>query len=169
MPTAKVIATTDFLGEYFIPEKAFFDYQTYLDTYEEEYLSRILGATLYAAFIADIPAVGDPPTAPEFVALYEPFKIDHQDTLITYSGLVPTLVQLVYFHIMRDLPIRKSETGVTINNSENSVNLGFGGYNLITAYNKGVMNTKSLQWYIDQNISSYTDYNGQALCFTSGI
>lgn len=165
-----IIIDDSFKGEYDLPIDCFSQLSYYIDKYEKEYLLKLLGAELYDLFIADL-TVTDPqvPQATRFLNIFNQFHIDEGNCLVTSDGIKQMLVQLVYFHILRDLEHKKTMTGVVQMVGANSVLSSYNGYNLIEAYNRGVSNFKSIQWYICDNPTDYPEDNGQFLDYISGI
>ena len=169
-----ILLTSDFsTGEFKISkdntvEK---DLQVYIDRYEKFYLLRLLGADLYDLFINDLTALPSPqvPQDPIYLAIFDAFSIDDDLCIRISEGMKEMLIQFVYFHFMRDFSNKKKIGGVYTTDIETGTNLGYNGYNLVEAYNKGVENYNQIQWYICENDTVYPTENGQFLSFISGI
>jgi hypothetical protein len=164
---ANILIPDDFgSGEYKVPQNCFDSIQDYLDKYEKQYLTKALGADLYDLFIADL--VSGVPVTPIYLSLFDPFHIDEDGCVRFYDGMKEMLKQFCYYHIIRDLGVKKGIGGVGKYNSEVS-DTGYKGFNISEAYNEGVDNVGALQWYICDNDASYPEYNGQYFKYMSGI
>lgn len=165
-----ILQTSDFAsGQYSIPQNQYSDLQNYINEYEKFYLVRLLGVALYDLFIADLtaPTPQTPQTAP-YQAIFNPFQFDEGNCIYISEGIKKMLIQFVYFHYIRENQVKKTISGNVIQVSEIAENKPFYG-NIIDAYNKGVKNLMNIQWYIEDNSSVYTTFNGQAIHYTSGI
>ena len=78
-------------------------------------------------------------------------------------------LQYVYFYAVRDLAVKKTNTGVVFNNNEVSEGPVYSGYNIVEAYNEAIKNAKEIQWYICDNDEVYPEENVQPFTFNSGI
>jgi hypothetical protein len=164
---ANILQPDDFSsGEYKVPQNCFDSIQDYLDKYEKNYLTRILGAELYDLFIADL--VSGVPQTQIYLDIFNEFRIDEDRCIRISEGLKETLKQFCYFHIIRDLGVKKGIGGVGKYNSEVS-ETGYNGFNIVEAYNEGVDNVKAIQWYICENDADYPTFNGDYFKYGSGI
>ena len=165
---SSIIQIADFKDtEYQLPEQKYGTYQNYLDKYEKYFLVQLLGADLYTLFIADLVA-GVPQTA-RFLDIYNPFEIDDGGCVRYSEGMKAAAMEYVYFYAVRDLSVKKTNTGVVFNDNEVSRGPFYSGYNIIEAYNEAIINGAAIQWFICDNSTNYTEYNGQILNLTSGI
>ena len=165
-----IIQISDFKGEYKIATDCFSDLSDYITTYEKYYLVRLLGADLYNLFIADLtPTTPQIPQTARFLNIFNPFDIDKDNSLYTSEGIKQTLIQLIYFHITRDIPNAKTASGTVRMANESSENNPYNGFNLTESYNKGIENYTTITWYICDNDQDYPEYNGIHLTFSSGI
>ena len=166
MATAKVIQISDFEdGEYSLPERCFSDLQFYLDRYEARILKQLLGAELYSLFIADIPSVGAEPDTQRFKDIYNPICEDDGCVVRDGEGMVQMLVQFCYFYAVRDLNVKKTSSGVVMN--QNEVSQPLKGFNNIEAFNDGVENAWTIQWLIHDNPTVYPEENMQVFTYTT--
>ena len=78
-------------------------------------------------------------------------------------------VQYVYFYAVRDLAVKKTNTGVVFNDNENSTSPSYLGFNIVEAYNEAVKNAWEIQWYICDNDEVYPEENIQTFNYSSGI
>ena len=163
-----IIQIADFKGtEYSLPEQKYGSYQTYLDNYEKVFLINLLGAELYDLFIADL--VGGVPQTQRFIDIYNSFAIDDNSCVRYSEGMKVATMQYVYFFAVRDLAVKKTNTGVVFNDNEVSQGPFYSGYNIVEAYNESVKNAQEIQWYICDNSDVYPEENVQYFTFTSGI
>lgn len=165
---SSIIQIADFKGtEYSLPEQKYTSYQNYLDKYEKEFLVNLLGAELYDLFIADL--VGGVPQSQRFIDIYNPFHIDDNNCIRYSEGLKVAALQYVYFYAVRDLAVKKTNTGVVFNDNEVSTGPFYDGYNIVEAYNEAIKNAYAIQWYICDNPTDYPEENTQQFLMTSGI
>ena len=169
-----ILQTSDFTGEFKVSKTRFTDLDKYISKYEEHYLVRLLGADLYALFIADL-TVGTPqtPQAARFKKIYDPFNsIPTFTTLVISEGIKKMLIQFVYFHYIRDSSTFNTVVGTVSSDNENASKVTPNAFNLIEAYNLAVTTYQSIQCYLVEEeqdypelINSYFDH----LQVTSGI
>lgn len=164
---ANILIPDDFgNGEYKIPQNCFDSIQSYLDKYEKFYLIKLLGAELYDLFIADLNA--GVPTSTIYLSIFNEFRIDRTGCVRISEGIKEMLKQFCYFHIIRDLGVKKGIGGVGKYNNEVSENR-YDGFNIVEALNEGVDNAKAIQWFICDKDIDYPTYNGQNFNYQSGI
>jgi hypothetical protein len=165
-----IVVNTDFKGEYNVSKNCYDQLDTYIEKYEKKYLRKLLGAELYDLFIADL-TVTDPqvPQTQRFLDIFNEFAIDENNyCLIESDGIRKMLTQLIYFHYVRENQVINSATGTVSSAVELGNNASFKG-NIVTAFNEGVENSHSIQWFICDNPTIYPEENIQILRFTSGI
>lgn len=163
-----IIQIADFKGtEYSLPEQKYISYQNYLDKYEKKFLVNLLGAELYDLFISDL--VGGVPQSQRFIDIYNAFDIDDNNCVRSSEGMKVASLQYVYFYAVRDLAVKKTNTGVVFNDNEVSQGPFYDGYNIIEAYNESIKNAYSIQWFICDNPTDYPEENAQPFQVISGI
>ena len=163
-----IIQIADLAGtEYSLPELKYGSYQTYFDKYEKEFLTNLLGAELYGLFIADL--VSGVPQTQRFINIYNAFSIDDNNCVRYSEGMKTAAMQYVYFYAVRDLAVKKTNTGVVFNNNEVSQGPFYSGFNIVEAYNEAIKNAKEIQWYICDNDDVYPEENVQLFEYISGI
>jgi hypothetical protein len=164
-----ILQTIDFIGEYSVPQNAFSDLGIYIDKYEKIYLRKILGVELYDLFIADLtPTTPQVPQTPIYETIFEPIAINLNGIEIVSAGLKDILTQFIYFHYMREHRYQKTMSGVNSQASENGIDLGYNGFNLIDSYNYAVSNVNAVQCFINENLVDYPTYNGYHFLYLSG-
>ena len=165
---SNIIQIADFAGtQYSLPEQKYISYQNYLDKYEKRFLVNLLGADLYDLFIADL--VSGVPQTQRFIDIYDAFAIDDNNSVRYSEGMKVAALQYVYFYAVRDLSVKKTNTGVVFNNNEVSTGPFYSGYNIVEAYNEAIKNAKEIQWYICDNDDVYPEENVQLFKYISGI
>ena len=165
---SNIIQIADFAGtQYSLPEQKYISYQNYLDKYEKQFLTNLLGAELYGLFIADL--VSGVPQTQRFIDIYNAFSVDDNYCIRYSEGIKVALLQYVYFYAVRDLAVKKTNTGVVFNNNEVSTGPFYSGYNIVEAYNEAIKNAKEIQWYICDNNDIYPEENVQLFEYISGI
>ena len=165
---SNIIEIADFAGtQYSLPEQKYISYQNYLDKYEKRFLVNLLGADLYDLFIADL--VSGVPQTQRFIDIYDAFAIDDNNCVRYSEGMKVAALQYVYFYAVRDLSVKKTNTGVVFNNNEVSTGPFYSGYNIVEAYNEAIKNAKEIQWYICDNDEVYPEENVQLFKYISGI
>lgn len=169
-----IVQTSDFVGEYKVSQSRFTELSLYITKYEKYYLLRMMGAELYPLFIADL-TVPTPqvPQAARFLAIFNPFNSIplYPDSLYISEGIKQMLVQLIYFHYIRESNHFNTTAGQVSNNTENSNNTPFQG-NMINAYNEAIDNYSNIQMYIQSDPTTYPEYTDAEvyyLSYTSGI
>lgn len=166
-----IVLSTDFVGEYAIPQTCFnsVEFDFFIEKYEKVYLVQLMGAELYDLFIADLD--GATPQAPQtqrFIDIFEEFQIDDSICLIVSEGMRKMMVQFIYFHYVRENQTLNTANGTVTNSVELGTNAAFQG-NIVQAYNQGVRNAHGIQWFILDDHTVYTEENVQPFLFTSGI
>ena len=165
-----IVTKSDFTGEYLIAQDQYSNIDSYIATYEKKYLTMLLGADLYALFIADLtPTSPQVPQTQRFLDVFNPFDKDECNSLIVSQGMKQMLIQFIYFHVLRDNLNFKSTTGTVRMKNENSSESMYNGYNLVESYNQGVCNAWSIQWFVNDNSADYSEENMQHFELMSGI
>jgi hypothetical protein len=164
-----IVVNTDFIGEYHLPDGCYNELDTFIATYEKKYLLGLFGAELYTLFIADLTAT-DPqaPQTPRFTEVFNSFAKDESECLIVSDGIRKMMVQLIYFHYVREGQVKNTANGTVKNNVELGTNASHMG-NGVQSYNQGVRNSHAIQWYINDKTDVYPEENMQFLEYTSGI
>lgn len=156
----------DFVGEYAIAQ-GFADegakIQEYIDTYERQYLIRLLGAELY-----DIFNTGYANAEADYVKLYEVLYFDSELLCRPFisEGMEIMLKGFVYSHF------RKQDLGVATTNGQVEMKPEGGKLakdeysNIIALYNKSVKTSCAIRQYILENLTTYPTYKGVELQFT---
>ena len=164
-----IVVSTDFKGEYNVSKNCYDQIDTYIEKYEKKYLLKLLGAELYALFIADL-TVSDPqiPQTTRFLDIFNSFAKDESNCIIESEGIRKMLTQLIYFHYVRENQVINTAGGTVSNSVELGKPASFKG-NIVQSYNEGVNNSHSIQWFICDNSTVYPEENIQLLQNTSGI
>jgi len=164
-----IVVNTDFTGEYNISKNCYDQIDFYIEKYEKKYLLKLLGAELYDLFIADL-TVSDPqvPQTQRFLDIFNSFNIDESSCVVTSEGIRKMLTQLIYFHYVRENQVINTAGGTVSNSVELGLPASFKG-NIVQAFNEGVDNSHSIQWFICDKSDIYPEENIQLLENISGI
>jgi hypothetical protein len=157
-----LVLNTDFVGEWKISQKCADELDAYILRYEKIYLVQLLGKELYDLFIADLDA-GTPqqPTTQRFIDIYNSFEQDESNCIVVSEGMRLMLIQLIYFHFVRDQAYFNSPVGTVHAKVSASSDPGYNGYNLTSSYNRGIENYRSIQWKILDESATYPEENTQ--------
>ena len=160
-----LVLNSDFTGKYAVALTQFntSNLDAYITKYEKHYLLQLLGADLYALFIADLN--GATPQVPQtaiYLSLFNAFNRDVNYCLEISEGIVEMLKGFIYYEYLSDITQNQTPIGATKPKNENSTVLGL---NSVTnsRFNDSVDTFKAIQSYIIDNQADYPDSNGQAL------
>jgi hypothetical protein len=137
------------------------DITTFINQREREYLIKLLGAELYALFIADLD--DGVPTTAKYVTIFNAGQWDFDVNNPTISnGMLQMLQGIVYYHYVKDNNAYHTITGLVSNNNENSnPEIMEKGAQIITQKYADAMATyDAIQRYIKENLSVYPQFNG---------
>jgi hypothetical protein len=162
-----IVQLTDFnTGKYKLAVNRFTtaDVTTFIEQREREYLIRLLGAELYALFIADLTGTPSEPQGARFVAIFDAnaWDYDTNEPLIS-DGIVEMLKGIIFYHYVKDNNAYHTITGLVSNNNENSTpETKDKGMQYITQLYSNALETYSaIQRYISENSSTYPEFNGK--------
>lgn len=155
-----LIQATDFTGKHEIVQQMNPKLTAYIEMYEKQYLRKLLGVTLYDLFAAQVTSYVV--ASGIYKNLYDAFQEDDGGSIVESEGMKEMLKGFIYFQYMRDLPFKSTESGIMINQHENTV-LTPNDLPITTRYNQAVKTYEAIQWYIVQNSDDYPDYNGQCI------
>lgn len=153
-----ILQTSDFgtdNPEWSIPQDNIDRLTYYIVQQEKDVLIKLLGAELYDLFIVDY-------TVTPFIEIFNPFHTNAYGCTLYSKGIKEMLKSFVYFHAMRNMQFQKTKSGVVQNQVENGNVMGYNGWNVVEAYNKGVKIANVIQYYITENITLYPTYKGDA-------
>jgi hypothetical protein len=161
-----ILATTDFSeGRWFIPLSP--TDQTaglpqYIDRVENEYLPRMFGKSLYDLFIIDYAILGNFPTDPRFVFIFEPFITQETECEFNHSvGMKDMLKGLVYYCFLRDRATRATSVNLSEIVSANANPISAINHDINSRYNDAIATYKAIQYYMDQtNSVDYPEFEG---------
>jgi hypothetical protein len=162
-----LVLNSDFTGKY---QLALTQYNTaeidaYIAKYEKKYLLELLGASLYALFIADLDAsTPQVPQTSTYLSLYNAFNADFDYKIKSSNGMREMLLGFIYYHYTKDIVQNQTPIGSTKPKNENSSVMGL-NQSMTSRFNDQVDTYESIQWYISDNLADYTGYNGQTIKF----
>ena len=178
---ASFILKSDFTGRWNVSLNKFGeeDLEMYIQSFEKEILTDLLGCELYPLFVADCVADADDrliPQSPEYVAIYDEICDDAlstcccgKDTHMESYGMVDMLKSMVRFYWLRDQKYKQTVSGTSVMDSENSVVIKSLHYGLTKQYNRGIESYKSIQCYIENNSTTYPTYKGRCKSFAGWL
>jgi hypothetical protein len=145
--------------------------QAYIDEYEVDYLTALLGCDMYTEFIADLDTTPNilpdsVPLSPKFTAIFNAFCIDDDGTCDNdqriSKGFKEMLKYFIFWEYARDNQHEFVLTGATSNTFSNSQLVALSHTKLYKNYNLGIKTYKNIQWYICDNPENYDydNYNG---------
>lgn len=152
------------------------DIQAFIDKYEKEYLTALLGCELYDLFVADL-GVNGVPQLQIYLDIYNAFCEDNNDFISNYYGhywkygygckkqvisigMVEMVKRFIYFEYVRTQKTYNTPTGTVVNENEVSRETSFSESGIFQVYNEGVMTYDAIQWFICKNETDYPKYNG---------
>jgi len=117
--------------------------QAYIDEYEVDYLTALLGCDMYTEFIADLDTApliepSSIPVSPKFTAIFNAFCIDDDGTCDNDQRISKGFKEMLKYFIFWEYA------------------------KLYKNYNLGIKTYKNIQWYICDNPEDYDydNYNG---------
>jgi hypothetical protein len=157
-----IVSNTDFTGKY---ELSLTQYNTatidaYITKYEKKYLLQLLGADLYALFVADLS--GGVPVTAIYLDIFNAFDIDINNRIESSNGIKEMLIGFIYYEYVRDRVQNQTPIGSAKPKNENSAVLEL-THVVVSRFNDSVVSYKAIQSYICDNSASYTEYNGQPI------
>jgi len=162
-----IVQTSDFsTGKYKLAVNRFStaDLTVFIQQREREYLVRLLGAELYALFIADLTGTPSVPQDARFTAIFEANQWDYDTNDPTISdGIKEMLKGIIFYHYVKDNNAYHTITGLVSNNNENSTpETKEKGMQYITQLYSNALETYSaIQRYISENSTTYPEFNGK--------
>ena len=153
------VTINDFTGKFAISTGMYANtnIQSYIDRYEDIYLTELLGVKLYNLFIADL--VSNVPVTAKYTKIFNAFKEELDIRLIISKGMKDMLVGFIYFEYMKDSVTQTTPIGVVKQSTENSIPIS-AHTPIYLRYNESVKNYRAIQDYIMQNLSTYPLFRG---------
>lgn len=158
-----LIVKADFTGKFGVGKTNFDKLDAYIARYEKKHLRKLLGVELYDLFETDVTDNGVNNLTARFDAIYDPIIQDDGDDVIENNGMKQMVLGLVWFDFVREFKIKITHEGAVVNDEEVAQNVDSAF--MYQRYNEAVEDWKVIQWYIDDNSSTYPEYNGQELKF----
>jgi len=153
------VTINDFTGKFALSTGMYANtnIQSYIDRYEDIYLTELLGVKLYNLFIADL--VSNVPVTAKYTKIFNAFKEELDIRLIISKGMKDMLVGFIYFEYMKDSVTQTTPIGVVKQSTENSTPIS-AHTPIYLRYNESVKNYRAIQDYIMQNLSTYPLFRG---------
>lgn len=157
-----LITSADFTGYYAIPSGAFTDLDDFIDKTEEDYLSDLLGADLYASFKADL--TDKVPVTQKYLNIYNSFRKDYGSKVYRSNGMKIMLLGFIFFDYMRQVKYKATTEGMVYNSPDTSKDTQIA--NLYSYLNLATDTFNSIQTFITS--ISASDYYGAGLPVYNG-
>jgi len=153
------VTISDFTGKFALSTGMYANtnIQSYIDRYEDIYLTELLGVKLYNLFIADL--VSNVPVTAKYTKIFNAFKEELDIRLIISKGMKDMLVGFIYFEYMKDSITQTTPIGVVKQSTENSTPISAHSP-IYLRYNESVKTYRAIQDYIMQNLSTYPLFRG---------
>ena len=153
------VTINDFTGKFALSTGMYANtnIQSYIDRYEDIYLTELLGVKLYDLFIADL--VSNVPVTAKYTKIFNAFKEELDIRLIISKGMKDMLVGFIYFEYMKDSITQTTPIGVVKQSTENSTPIS-AHTPIYLRYNESIKNYRAIQDYIMQNLSTYPLFRG---------
>lgn len=170
------IEVSDFRGKYKVAEDQYTVVITteYIGLYVNQYLARILGASMAQTLLTDM-GNNRQPEDENLLVIFNPFTVDnpdyycgcHNESKVSIStGLRNCVLGFVYWEIMKDKKITPSiATGTALAKGELSTSGSVPAAQVYERYNESVKTCNSIQDYIrsHQDIEIYQSFNGERI------
>jgi hypothetical protein len=137
------------------------------DEFTNQYIYSLLGVELGDLFLADLDGSGVPVTA-RFTSIYAAFQQDWNAGIVQSRGIKYYIKNIIWYYYARQNNVVITTAGNRTKKGENS-DPSIDGMYLAKNYNLSINTGKAIQWYINQNIATYPEYNGQYLEYLIGI
>lgn len=157
---AILVSSTDFKGVIALPQDKYTVdlINSTIEEREKEALIYLLGIELADLFIADL-SNGVPVTA-KYLTIYNPLAVQLYNHTFISKGLKDAVLRYIYFHYVCQQKYQNTITGVVQKEGSNSSSGKIDTLWLSKNYNVAVDSFRTIQYYILQNNSDYTEYNG---------
>lgn len=127
---------------------------------EAQWMAKLLGTTLSAAFIANAALNSGIPTGAAYLKIYNALLLEDAwcgDE--NYStGIKNYLKALVWFNWNTTVKYTATQVGQRMQETTNSVPVN--DFSYVVKYNQAIANMRVIQYYIRQNLADYPDYAG---------
>lgn len=162
----KIVKTTDFIGPYAISQNTFItaNLQSFIDKFEKVYIRKMLGLTLGDLFYADI-AVGTflQPANPLYSVLFNPIAVELNGREIVSNGVKEILIGFIFWEYTRTANVTNTITGNVVQQNETSQVVDWNQTTIYNIYNEAVKSYTNVQYFINNDLTDYPDYNGKCL------
>ena len=158
-----LITRADFVGDYSLVKSNSDDIDLFIEKYEKQILSQLLGSALLVLFQADL--TGKIPQTQIYKDLYDPFVKEINGCNYEFIGMKEMCLAYVFFYYNRKNRIKASMNGSVENVSENAtqVHPTF----LLGYYNRSVRAYKMVQYLCVSSPEVYPTFAGIAKDYTS--
>jgi len=164
-----LISSSLFVGKFAIPQTAYTALDALINDTEENYLSELFGADMYADFKSQLTGAPPKPTGTGYLNVYNPLRVDYGSKVYKSKGLITMLLGFTFFDFMRQNMYIPTQVGMTIKTPPDTQQY-VEEANLYSYLNDATSTYKAIQYYIQNihaelfppNIGNETVvYNGQ--------
>ena len=166
-----LVLTSDFKGRWNVSMNKFGedDFQDYIDSWTTDLMTDLLGCEMLPNFEADLLPDADGRDVPQSAIYLNFYNAICDSDLVScccgsYAlhsyGMVDMLKSMIRFYWLRDQKYKQTVSGTSVMDSENSVVIKSTHYGLTRQFNRGIESYQSIQCYINNNKTTYPDYNG---------
>lgn len=167
---ADLVVITDFIGDFALSQDINTEtrFDSIRDDWDRPFIRKLLGVELGNLFLTNWDAVSGVPANLDarFKSIYNAFQLDYAGSIVESKGMKYMLKGVVWFYYARQNNINIAPGGNKTSLAENA-ETSDQSFPLIRNYNAAVKTGKAIQFYIQQNSSTYPEYNGQYLDFIS--
>jgi len=160
----KIVKTTDFVGKYSISQNSFngSDLQAFIDKYEKVYLRDLLGLVLGDLLYADIAgSTFLPPVTARYTVIFNAIAQEINGCDVVSNGIKEMLLGFIYFEFVKTQSVHNTTTGNVMAQNEVSVQVDWNSTEVYNNYNEAINSYRAIQIYINENSSTYPEYNGK--------
>lgn len=164
----QIISTSDFAsGEYAIATDVYSidNLEAFITANETNILYKMLGVDLCALFLANLD--GGTPTDQRFLELFNSWWKQINDVNVQSKGIKDLLIKHIYFLFVRKQSEENTLNGQTQSQGSISQPSKMLYMSLTLTYNDAIKTSNAIQTYIEDNLDTYPEYNGETLEFIS--
>jgi len=152
-----LIDKSDFVGDYELAKSGQDNINLFIEKYEKQILSQLLGSELLGLFQADL-SIAKVPQAPLYLDLYNPFVKDMVGVNVEYIGLKEMVLAYVFFFYSRKNSVKSTMNGPVNNVTE--VSEPANKFFLIGYYNRAIRAFKVVRYLCAYDNVVYPTYAG---------
>jgi hypothetical protein len=160
-----LVVKADFTGVYALSSSLSSNIDPFIAEYEKKYLRELLGAELYTLFEADVTSYV--PVTAKYLTIFNEINTDDYGFLLHSDGMKKMLLGFLWYEFVVNTHQKHTDTGIVTNSNENSLITDFNKAYML--YNKSIDTFNAIQYYINQEFSTYPEYKGICKRFASSF